>query len=187
MKKNVWVVIILLVAVVLVLISRNSPERRERPEPEKTLPTEEKGTPVTLYFPNLEYIRTGNEELPRLLPVEREIKSENGEFEERVLQELRQPPPDEEEMTSGIRENLTIIDVRREGELVYVNFSSENLYGGSLEERLLIEQVTRTLTGLAGVEGVQFLVDGEKRESLMGHIGTERPLGREDLLPAPST
>ena len=185
MKKNVWVVIILLVAVVLVLISRT--ERRERPEPEKILPTEEKGASVTLYFPNLEYIRTGNEELPRLLPVEREIKSENGDLEERVLQELRQPPPDEEEMTSGIRENLTIIDVRREGGLVYVDFSSQNLYGGSLEERLLIEQVTMTLTGLAGVEGVQFLVDGEKRESLMGHIGTERPLGREDLLPAPST
>lgn len=187
MKRNVWVVIILLVAVVLVLISRNSPERRERPEPEKALPTEEKEATVTLYFPNLEYIRTGNEELPRLLSVERKIKPEDGDLEKRVLQELRQPPPDEEEMTSGIRENLTIIGAKREGKLVYVDFSSENLYGGSLEERLLVEQVTMTLTGLAGVEEVQFLVDGEKRESLMGHIGTEKPLGREDLLPTPST
>jgi spore germination protein GerM len=76
---------------------------------------------------------------------------------------------------------LRITGVRIEEATVYVDFSSDNLHGGSLEEILLVEQVVTTLTGLPGLEKVQFLVDGERRDTLMGHISADEPLGREDL------
>jgi spore germination protein GerM len=50
-----------------------------------------------------------------------------------------------------------------------------------LEEILLVEQVVTTLTGLPGLEKVQFLVDGERRDTLMGHVSADEPLGREDF------
>ena len=65
--------------------------------------------------------------------------------------------------------------------LAYVNFSSENLHGGSLQEMLLVNQIVKTLTALPGIDQVQFLVDGEKRETLMGHLSTDEPLSGDHL------
>jgi len=45
----------------------------------------------------------------------------------------------------------------------------------------LVHQIVRTVTGLPGIKQVQFLVNGEKAESLMGHIATNEPLSLENL------
>ena len=54
---------------------------------------------------------------------------------------------------------------------VTVDFSSRNLTGTEMEERLLIAQIVGTLTGsFEEVERVFFTVDGETAETLMGHV-----------------
>ncbi|NLZ43638.1 MAG: GerMN domain-containing protein [Clostridia bacterium] len=144
------------------------------------------GTEVTLYFVNREYITTGNEELPKLLPFTRRImvqgdgRTGRESLVTKVLAELRKPPAGAE-VTTALRDDLRITGVRVEETTVYVDFSSDNLHGGSLEEILLVEQVVMTLTGLPGLEKVQFLVDGERRDTLMGHVSADEPLGPDDF------
>lgn len=145
-------------------------------------------TEVMLYFVNREYIATGNEDLPKLVAVTRRlqapfngvVKTNRESLVKMILKELQRPPADEQ-VTTALRDDLTIAGVRVEEVTVYVDFSSDNLHGGSLEEILLVEQIVTTLTGLPGLEKVQFLVDGERRDTLMGHISADEPLGREDL------
>ena len=58
----------------------------------------------------------------------------------------------------------------------YVDLAGANLSGGSLEEGLLISQIVYSLTGsFDEVERVQFLIDGEAAETLMGHYSIEEP------------
>ena len=55
--------------------------------------------------------------------------------------------------------------------LAVVDFDSNMMYGGSMEESFLIEQVVRTLIkSFDDVERVAFTVDGEEVDSLMGHL-----------------
>ncbi|HEX2953774.1 MAG TPA: GerMN domain-containing protein [Bacillota bacterium] len=132
---------------------------------------------LTIYYPNQKYIESGDESLPKFLPkkvtvVDRTVSS--------AIAELQKAPADLE-MAPVIRKGLKILDTRVEKGIAYVNFSGTNLYGGSLEEMIIIQSVVRTLTGVQGVQKVQFLVDGEVRETLMGHIETTDPIGVNDL------
>lgn len=44
-----------------------------------------------------------------------------------------------------------------------------------MQEYFTIEQIVASLFELDGIKSVQFLVNGEKVESLMGHIGVLEP------------
>jgi len=143
------------------------------PNPEDEIVT------VKLYFANQEYIITGDENLDRIIAVEREIKPEKKSIEEVILEELKNEPEDEQLTT--IVEKINVLSVETVGNTVYVNLSGENLYGGSLEESLILQQIVLSLTELERIEQVQFLVDGGKRETLMGHILIEEPLKRADI------
>ena len=135
----------------------------EGPTPTPSPAAEEQTTIVRLYFANQEYIQTGQEDLPMFKTVDREVEYQGDNIVNVVLQELRKPPADEG-LSTALHERLTIHRAWVEEDLVYIDFSSENLYGGSLQETLLVHQVVRTMTGLPGIKQVQFLVDGEKEE-----------------------
>lgn len=134
---------------------------------------------VELYFANQEYIMTGNENLDAIVAVEREIKVKGKPIEEVILEELKNKPEDEQLTT--IIEKIKVLSVETAENTAYVNLSGENLHGGSLEESLILQQIVFSLTGLDKVEQVQFLVDGSKRETLMGHILIEEPIKRTDI------
>lgn len=185
MKRNTplfLIVLLLVLAVLFILLVNPGYLRRKaappenRPEP----PGAEQKQEVTLYFPNQEYIQTGRADLPMLKAVERMVETNGENLVAKVLAELRKPPA-EEGFTTALHDGLKIRSARREGRRAYVDFSSENLYGGSLQETLLVHQIVWTLTALPGIDEVQFLVDGEKRESLMGHISTDEPLRPAEL------
>lgn len=135
---------------------------------------------VTLYFANQEYIQSGHSNSPMIMPVQRRVEFGDETIFIKVLAELRKPPEDERYSTA-LHQGLEIISVRQENNRVYVNFSSENLWGGSLQETLLVHQIVKTLTALPGIDEVQFLVDGENQGSLMGHISTDEPLSPDHL------
>ena len=181
-KRTGWLVALILLVLAAGVTYFARPWRTRR----QLVPGSPAASEVTLYFVNKEYITTGNEELPKLLPYTRKIwaygdgRAGRESLVRGVLTELRKPPAGRE-VTTALRDDLRITGVRVEETTVYVDFSSDNLHGGSLEEILLVEQVVTTLTGLPGLEKVQFLVDGERRDTLMGHISAAEPLGREDL------
>ena len=181
----IWILLVLALLFVFFIFpgylrrGANPPETPQSPE--VPAPTErEREQEVTLFFPNQDYIQTGRADLPMLKAVTRKIEVTDETLVEKVLAELRKPPT-EEGLTTALQDKLKILSAWQEGRRAYVDFSSENLYGGSLQETLLVHQIVKTLTTLPGIEEVQFLVEGEKRESLMGHISTDEPLGADRL------
>ena len=178
----IWIVLLLgLVVLFLLLIYPGVLRRNENPsEPAPDSAARQREHEVTLFFPNQEYIQTGRADLPMLKEIPRKVEASDEELIAKVLDELRKPPA-EEGYTTALHDELKVLASRREDRRAYVDFSSQNLYGGSLQETLLVHQIVQTLTALPGIDEVQFLVDGEKRESLMGHISTDEPLSPSQL------
>lgn len=179
MKKVIvlFLIIISLVAMVACGKEVKTPEDENKNGVVDPKPQVEK-VEVTLYYMNQEYIVTGNEALEKLIPVKREVMIGESPIEEVVMAELQKKPEDNKLSTA--LEELKILSVETAENTAYVNFSSEKLYGGSLQEMAVITQVVMTLTELPGIEQVQFLVDGSIRETLMGHDLIEEPIKRYD-------
>jgi spore germination protein GerM len=72
-------------------------------------------------------------------------------------------------------------DTELRQDTLVVDFERVGLGGGSLQERLLVESLVRTLTALPGVRRVRFLVDGKAAETLMGHVDVTKPISPNDL------
>lgn len=124
---------------------------------------------INLYFANADYVNTGNEDLDKLLVEEKEIISDQEDLEMTLINELMEGPSDDSKYNL-IPESVKIIDIENTDGTVYVNFSSENLNGGSIEEKFIVQQIVNTLLDLETSNEIVFLIDGEAAESLMGHI-----------------
>ncbi len=124
---------------------------------------------VNLYFANADYIDTGDEDLDKLLSEKREITSQQDELEMTLIHELMKGPSDDSKYNL-IPESIKLIDIENIDGSVYVNFNSENLNGGSMEEDFIVQQIVNTLLDLETSNEIVFLIDGEAAESLMGHI-----------------
>lgn len=151
-------------------LPNNSPNNGVvNPNPEQTQ------VEVTLYFANKEYVETGNENLEKLLPEKRMISVGKVTKEEAIVRELLKGTTNSNAI-SEIPPKIELRSVQVVEEIAYVDFSSNNLSGGSLQESLMIGQIVNTLTELNNVKKVQFLVDGKTAETLMGHIDVRNPL-----------
>ncbi len=74
------------------------------------------------------------------------------------------------------RDDLDIESASFNNGTVTVDFDPENLNGSALEESALIGQMVLTLTNtFPEVKYVQFTVNGQAVDSLMGHIDTAEP------------
>lgn len=134
---------------------------------------------VKLYFVNQEYVMTGDGSLDQVIAIEREVKVGERPVEEVILEELK-IKPEGEQLTTTI-EKIKVLSVETTENTAYINLSGENLQGSSMQESLILQQIVFSLTELEGVDQVQFLVDGSKRETLMGHISIEEPLKGLDI------
>lgn len=135
---------------------------------------------LSLYFANQEYIQTGNEGLEKLLVEKRQVTVTDKDIAELAVEELIKGPRDDS-MARVIAQRIQLISVEVADNIAYVNFSSSGMNGGSMEETFVVSSVVMTLTELDNIDAVQFLVDGKKVESLMGHIYTMEPLKKSDL------
>lgn len=154
----------------------DEPEKVDDENNESTLPSNIEEKEVTLYFVNREYIESGREDLDKYIPLEMIIEVEDGAIAEAIVNALIAGPSEKfEDVENGIPEGLKLIDLNLKDGLLYINLSSEGLHGGSLDEELLIGQMVNSLLELSTVEGVQFMVNGEIAESLMGHYDTSEP------------
>ena len=116
--------------------------------------------------------------------VEKQIDIElaSGELlEEKVIESLKVKPEDSN-IHSVIDENIKINSVKVEDDkIAKVDLAKEGLSGSSTQEYFLKDAIILALTDLDSVDKVQFLVDGEVVETLMGHIDVSKPFTRQDV------
>lgn len=140
----------------------------EKP-PQPPAPRETK-VKVTLYF--------GDEQALYLLPEDREVTTAGEPLPEVVVRELIKGP-----RLAGHRRTIPEGTVLRGVEVrdgvAYVDFSREfqtRHWGGTAGEAFTLYSVVNSLARLEGIEKVQFLLEGEVQESILGHADTGGPL-----------
>ena len=182
MKRNTVLILILIAAILTAGCGVFSGGNGQGdPQPGDTIvPPEPEGETVeiTLYFANNEYVQTGDENLEKMLTEKREVPLTNKPLAQAAVEELIEGPRDKN-MGVVIPSRIKLIDVEVVDDIAYVNFASSGMNGGSMEEFFLIGSVIMTLTELDNIDAVQFLVDGKKTDSLMGHIYTMDPMGSD--------
>lgn len=131
---------------------------------------------VTLYFSDSQAMYVVGEE--------REISLTKGVSpEEKVLSELM-AGPGTDELWNAIPEGTRLLSVSTENGVCTVNFSREyveNSPGGTASERMAIYSVVNTLTGLKGIQKVQFLIEGKKQE-IYTHAIFDEPFERDESI-----
>lgn len=128
---------------------------------------------VQLSFVNEDYVILGEGE-PFVDVTVAFVPEENDPYGS-VLNALREPS--QEGLTSMLSPEYKINSAKAFfGGGILVDFDSEGLSGGSMQEDLLISQIVRTLhLTFDNVRNVQFTVDGNIADSLMGHISIGSP------------
>lgn len=132
---------------------------------------------LTLYFANNEYLMAGNEDLEKLVEEDRTVDVEGNSLGMVIFDELKKGS-ENPDLTTVIKEEFKLHDVKIEDAIAYVDFDSQGLSGASMEEEFTINQIVASFLKLDEIDQVQFLVDGEKVESLMGHFDVSEPFAQ---------
>ena len=133
---------------------------------------EKKEKDIILYF--------ADDKLMNLVAEKTEVQIDQEPLEEVILTKLKQGPKSEK-LRRTISPHIQILGVEVVDSTAQVNISSSGLHGGSTEEVFFIASIVKSLTELDYIDKVQFLVDGKKVESLMGHIYAKEPFTRESV------
>ena len=181
MKKTILLIISALLVFSLIGCSpKTDPLEPEEPlvvEPVEPEEPAEQTKDVVLYFGNNEYILSGDEKLEWMLTEERSlVYGPEMCLEEAIIRALMEGPKDTEKMSTGFPKSVELLGVNTLDGTSYVDFKGEGLNGGSMEESYIISQTVESLGHLDYVDRVQFLIDGQEAESLMGHISIEKPI-----------
>lgn len=176
MKRKVFFIVLIIILIVsMVACSKSSkddvkinPNSKEN-EAQDVIESEQK---VVLYY--------SDEDATNLVKQNVAVKLEGRTLEEVIIDKLKEQPSDEN-IYAPIPKNVTILSVKTENNIAFVDVSSNELYGGSTQEKFMIDGVVMSLTELENIEKVQFLIDGNKSESLMGHYTIEEPFTRKDI------
>ena len=131
---------------------------------------------VKLFFVNEEAVTIGDGSLEPLMPAEEmTLSSTPGGIQLATIEALK-IVPSKESYGTMVSDTLKINAVYTEDGTAYVDLSRENLSGSSTQETLLISQIVKTLReSFPEILRVQFLVDGQVVESLMGHMAADKP------------
>lgn len=183
MKRNSILIILLSILLVFGMLGlaacagKADQEKPAKDDTNEPVPAEQ-SYQVMLYFANEEYLATGDESLEKFKPYEQEVTAEPEKVYLATLELLRTAP--EEGFGTVLGESIQFNDVYTEGDTAFVDLNSKGLSGGSLEETFLISQIVNTiLNSFDEVKQVQFLVDGQTAETLMGHVGTADPFTKD--------
>lgn len=111
-----------------------------------------------------------------LVPVTFEVDGENPPLF--ALEKLVAGPPEDSGLISTIWQGAKINNLTVNDRLAVVDFSAEVLGygGGSAAETMLVNSVLCTLTQFSDIDGVQFLIDGEKIEYFPEGTDVSSPL-----------
>ncbi len=172
-KNQVYTIMTFLLVLLMVFTAGCGKDTGGKKNPEQVTPpatSEEVKETVTLYF--------SDDQAQCLKPEKREVVIKNESVEEVVVKELINGPVDPE-LRRTIPGEAKLLSVTVSGGVARVNFSQEfktKHWGGSTGETLTLYSVVDTLAELPGITSVQFMLEGEKMDTLAGHFGTENPI-----------
>lgn len=124
---------------------------------------------VTLYF--------ADDQANKLIAEERDVIPGGKLLAAAVVEELIKGS--ETGLGRTIPDGTRVLDLRIEEGVAYVDFSQEfkkNHWGGSAGEIMTVYSVVNSLAHLEGIEKVQFLLEGEQVEELLGHMYYGEPI-----------
>ena len=138
-----------------------------------TLSGDTKKATVTLYF--------ANDTAEGLTTEKRDIEIPASSTLEKVVVEELIKGPKNAGSISIIPAETKVLSVETKNGVCFVNLSKEfvdKYQGGTAGEILTIYPIVNSLTELDGIKSVQFLIEGEKRESF-AHIAISEPLVKD--------
>ena len=154
------------------IITREIPYKEEEIKEVQPVPIEEM-IEVNLYF--------SNSQAMYLEPEKRKI-SQTPSLARQVVIELIKGP-ENSELYPTIPQGTQVNEVYIADDIVYVDLSEEifkNHPGGSSGELMTVYSIVNTLTEILPIKGVQILVEGNEKDSLVGHIDISMPLLRDE-------
>lgn len=131
---------------------------------------------ITLYF--------GGEQALYLEPEKREIEKDGNPIEKVIVEELIKGPK-RPGLYRTIPEGTKLISIEVKKGVAYVNFSKElkeKHWGGTAGETFTIYSIVNSLTELPYIKKVQFYIEGNKNDTIAGHILLDEPFERNENL-----
>ena len=133
---------------------------------------EEKSYNVTLTYPSTAYIVDGDEDNKKVTE-QVTVTATKDDVITKVLDQLSQAPKTEGAEPVGL-DKFDYSKSKLDGTTAVVDLSGD-LTGGSLDEDVLARSIVNSLLSVDGIKAVEFTVNGEKAESLMGHVDISEP------------
>ncbi len=136
------------------------------------VPTEEM-VEVNLYF--------SDSQAMYLVPEKRKIPQTPSLAKQVVIELIK--GPENPNLYPTIPQETQVNEVYIADDIVYIDLSEEifkNHPGGSSGELMTVYSIVNTLTEITPIRAVQILVEGNEKESLVGHIDISMPLIRDE-------
>jgi len=154
------------------VITKEVPYREEEIKEVQPVPAEEM-VEVNLYF--------SDSQAMYLVPEKRKISQAPSLARQAVIELIK--GPESPDLYPTIPEGTKINEVYIADDIVYIDLSEEifeNHPGGSSGELMTVYSIVNTLTEISPIKGVQILVGGNEKNSLVGHIDISMPLLRDE-------
>jgi germination protein M len=154
------------------VVTEEVPYKEEEKKEVQPVPTEEM-VEVTLYF--------SDSQAMYLVPEKRKIPQTSSLARQAVIELIK--GPENSDLYSTIPEGTQINEIYIADDIAYIDLSEEifkNHPGGSSGELMTVYSIVNTLTEIPPIKGVQILVGGNERKSLVGHIDISMPLLRDE-------
>lgn len=131
---------------------------------------------ITVYF--------GNSDADAVVPEKREVSVKTGEALEKIVFEELQNGPASGNLYPVIPNETRLLSVHTQNGICTLDLSKEfvdNNIGGTAGEAMTLYSIINSLTELPGVEKVQFLIEGQKRD-VYTHSVFNEPFSRNESL-----
>jgi germination protein M len=145
----------------------------EEEKKEEVQPVPEEMIEVNLYF--------SDSQAMYLVSEKRKIPPTTSLAKQAVVELIKGPASSD--LYSTIPEGTRVNEVYIADDIVYVDLSEEvfkNHPGGSSGELMTVYSIVNSLTEISPIKGVQILVEGNERNSLVGHVDISMPLLRDE-------
>lgn len=154
------------------IVTREIPYEEEEKKEIKPVPIEEM-VEVNLYFSDYQAMY--------LVPEKRKISMPSSLAKQVVIEIINGPK--NSNLYPTIPKGTQLNELYIADDIAYVDLSDEvskNHPGGSSAELMTVYSIVNTLTEIPPIKGVQILIEGNERESLVGHVDISKPLLRDE-------
>jgi len=193
-RNNLKIIFILLIIVILVIfgylifnkvivpvwerykekpiVTKEVPYEEEEEREVQPVPTEEMFE-INLYF--------SDSQAMYLVPEKRKISQTPSLAIQAVVELIK--GPENSDLYPTIPEGTQVNELYIAGDIAYIDLSEEifkNHPGGSSGELMTVYSIVNTLTEIHSIKGVQILVEGNEKKTLIGHVDISMPLLRDE-------